>query len=262
MQEENFEVKRVRRPEDPKADYPRLFEFAKNGVKAMNREEKILIYRPRLCFVFPKEKPGCVVLAAEFCKIPPSNAPRKLFLIEFALFTDGMELLRQVQAQAVKYDVEDIYARVTPVEDDTIRAFNSSRHVQERLSINRPPYTDKEGHIAAHASILKDLMRSKRVIYREGAGFEKLLDGLPKMAPDLSDEDFPAEAAVLYLLVALYGWPTDEPGYQEKPREWSPWDILNNEGHYKNSKWSPDRFMDKFMGEGGYDPWKILKDDD
>lgn len=228
---QDYTVEKIRRIEYPSEDYPPIYEFTKNN-EATPTERGELTYRHRMCFMMPREKPGCAVLGAEFCRIPANNDPRKLFLVQLKFFTDSTEMLRHVQAERTRFEIEDIYSRVTPVEDETIRAFNSGCRTLERLSYSKPPYTDTQGHISTHMAIFRDLARNKRVVFRNGAGFEKLLEGLPTMDPDITDEHFPAEAAALYLLTALYAWPTEEPEPRRERGPYDPFKKLDNIGDY------------------------------
>lgn len=203
------------------------------------------IYKPRISFMLPKADPGAVVVVAEEANWRERS--RKLFVMHMEQFTDAMLLLDRVAEIKRYYDVDDTYCRLSRVERDILYTFNSDRKYRDHLFIMRPPRANDKGDLTFHINLLRDLLRSgrERVFFPQDSAISGLLQAIPDMpAGSVTDDKFPAFAALAYGIAALYHYPTVEP--EEKS------------GFRKKKEYDPFRPDDPIMSA---DPWKMMDDD-
>jgi hypothetical protein len=211
-------LKAVRRMEYPDDSYPKIFNL---------EAQDTLLYRPRVVPVLPKEVLGGITYGAEIVSSPPSNLLRRYLILGFERFTDPMEQLKRTKEIVKHFEVEDVYTRMTIVEDQTLEMFNHALKPLERLWVSQSPGANDMGNLSAAANLARELIRSKRVLFPEGCELQKLLMDIPAMDPDLSDLQYPAEASALYLISAFFYWPISEPESTVQKKPWSLWDKLD-----------------------------------
>jgi hypothetical protein len=229
--------------EHPDDSYPKIFNL---------EAQDTLVYRPRVVPVLPKELPGGITYGAEIVNAPPSNLLRRYLILGFERFTDPMDQLKRTKEIVRHFEVEDVYTRLTVVEDQTVELFNHALKPLERVWLTQSPGANEAGNLSAAANLARELIRSKRVLFPEGCELQKLLLEIPAMDPDLSDLQFPAEASALYLISGLFYWPTSEPESSGMKKGWDPWDKLRDLDVSRMDPWAAAK-------RSGFDPWAKLR---
>ena len=195
----------------PNIDLPGMRYDADGPMVFTCHDLETAVYRPRLCFAFPRKEAGAVVMAAEEGNWREKN--RKIFILYLKQFTDSAALLECVYELQREYEIKRIYARLTPHERDFFYMWNENRHLSRRLSVISPPKSPDSGDLRFHIGLLRELLKpgSERVFARSDSELPSLLSAIPKMPDVVSDLEYPALSSVCQIVCAMWFYPTKEP---------------------------------------------------
>ena len=135
------------------------------------------------------------------------------------------------------WEIENIYSRLTRVEMEFLQFFNRKEKHRQHISVTAPPHANDKGNLTVHLGMLRELMRPgrERVFLHES--IPTLLSAIPELDPDVNDMDYPAAAAAVYGVCAVYIFETIEEEKKKKP--WDMWAMLDDK------KYDPLKVLDK-----------------
>lgn len=217
-------------------------------------ELETTLYKPRVTFMLPKQEPGAVVVVAEEANW--RNHDRKLFILYLEQFTDAFSLLERVLEINRFYRVGDTYCRLSPVERDILYSFNAKQEFRFQISTMSPPRVKDSGSLVFHVNLLKELLRPgrERVFSPQDSDIPRLLQAIPDMPSDVTDDRYPAFAALAYAVAALYFHPTIEPEerYEKKFNidDWDPFAPADHRDRPNINNYDPWKFLNKEIRNG------------
>jgi len=194
---------------------------------AMTAKNKVGIYRPRAAIMFPRDKPGVIIVAAEQAEF---RKAKELYILHEHQNQDaGLLFDRMVEIQQLMH-IKQTFSRLTPQEAQFVNWKNSELRLEKKkdLLIGLPPLADDNGNIGYHLNVLKDLSRpgKERLFYRKESNLPQEVAQIPDQTHDAIDTEHPFLAAVAYVVSALTLYETLEPDmiYPSK-REYDPLDF-------------------------------------
>jgi hypothetical protein len=224
------------------ADVPDTWEWA---------EHKIAVYRPRLSFMMPRKTDGAIVLLLE--QADDARGLKNFFVPFYETGRDSLDLLNRVRELTKQYEVQDLYSDLNNPEMDFVDFHNEQNKFRDRIMVMAPPLVDSSGDISYHMNLLKSLMQHgrERVFFPKGSSIAEQMSSVPEISYDITAEGYPALAALVYGIAALYHFKTQEPERGNK-KSWDPWSKLKDLDVSKMDPWAAAK-------RSGFDPWEKLR---
>lgn len=243
-----MDIPKIKKQRRYDSNAPNVFTFPSDtkgmgfdGKDTIADNNETSIYRPKMACVFPRNKPGWAVVAAEQAKLP--RLKKELYVLhEFTSKDSGIFYDMMVEAVNVMH-ITDVCSRTTMQESQFInfKAEDLRADGKKPIYPRIPAMSKDDGVIGYHLNVLKDLSRAdkQRLFYRKQSQLPQRMAEVPEETHDIVEDDFPYIAAVAYVINELITFETVEPEEGSDP----------NKNKYKT-------IGDILDYDGGYDPFK------